>query len=137
MSIKFLSGGGYFGFWGGGADFIFVGVRIFLILGGSEMTIILSDSDSRILTSPQSDPLEGGRGVIVQNYCHCISWENATTIKMRLSKMLFFLCVRPTIKFQGGSPDDPLFEPPATPPPLLTRALKNCFYRHFGVSEFS
>ena len=35
---------------------------------------------------------------------------------MRLSKMLFFLCFRPTIKFQGGSPVDPLFEPPADPP---------------------
>ena len=30
--------------------------------------------------------------------------------------MLFFLCFRPTIKFQGGSPVDPLFEPPADPP---------------------
>ena len=30
--------------------------------------------------------------------------------------MLFFLCLRPTIKFQGGSPVDPLFEPPADPP---------------------
>ena len=54
--------------------------------------------------------------MIVQNYCHCISWEKATTIKMRLSKILFFLCFRPTIKFQGGSPVDPLFEPPADPP---------------------
>ena len=35
---------------------------------------------------------------------------------MRLSKMLFFLCFRPTIKFQEGSPVDPLFEPPADPP---------------------
>ena len=35
---------------------------------------------------------------------------------MWLSKMLFFLCSRPTIKFQGGSPVDPLFEPPADPP---------------------
>ena len=63
----------------------------------------------------ESDPLEGGRGVIVQTYCHCISWEKATTIKMRFSKMLFFLCFRPTIKLQGGSPVDPLFEPPADP----------------------
>ena len=54
---------------------------------------------------------------------------------MRLSKMLFFLCCRPTIKFQGGSPVDPLFEHPADP--LLTRPLKNYFYRHFGVSETS
>ena len=38
------------------------------------------------------------------------------TINMRLSKMLFFLCFRPTIKFQGGSPVDPLFEPTADPP---------------------
>ena len=30
--------------------------------------------------------------------------------------MLFFLCFRPTIKFQGGSPVDPLFEPPSDPP---------------------
>ena len=34
---------------------------------------------------------------------------------MQLSKMLFFLCFRPTIKFQDGSPVDPLFEPPADP----------------------
>ena len=52
---------------------------------------------------------------------------------MRLSKMQFFLCFRPTIKFQGGSPVDPLFEP--LPTSLLTRPLKNYFYRHFGVSE--
>ena len=80
------------------------------------MTTILSDNNSLILTAPWSDPLEGGRGVIAQNYCHCFSWEKAMTIKMRLSKMLFFLCFRPTIKFQGGSPVDPLFEPPADPP---------------------
>ena len=30
--------------------------------------------------------------------------------------MLFFLCFSPTIKFQDGSPVDPLFEPPADPP---------------------
>ena len=102
-------------------------------IGGAEMTIILSDNNSRILTAPQSDPLEGGRGVIVHNYCHCISWEKAMTIKMRLSKMLFFLCFRPTIKFQDVSPVDPLLDPPADP--LLTRPLKNYFYRHFGVSE--
>ena len=35
---------------------------------------------------------------------------------MRLSKMLFFLCFRPTVKFQDGSPVDPLFDPPADPP---------------------
>ena len=81
------------------------------------MTTILSDNNSRILAAPSSDPLEveGGR-VIVQNYCHCISWEKVMTIKMRLSKLLFFLCFRPTIKFQGGSPVDPLFEPPCRPP---------------------
>ena len=54
------------------------------------MTIILSDNNSWILTAPSSDPLEGGGGVIVQNDCHCVSWEKATTIKMRFSKMLFF-----------------------------------------------
>ena len=97
------------------------------------MTRLLSDNNSRILTGPWSDPLEGGRGVIVQNYCYCISCEKATTIKMRLSKMLFFLCFRPTIKSQGGSPVDPLFEPPANP--LLTRPLQDYLYRHFGVSE--
>ena len=80
------------------------------------MTIILSDNNSWILTAPQSDPLGGGRGVIVQNYCHCISWEKAMTTEMRISKMLFFLCFRPTIKFQDGSPVDPLFDPPADPP---------------------
>ena len=80
------------------------------------MTIILSDNNSRIFAAPFSDPVEGAEGVIVQNYCHCISWEKATTIKIRLSKMLFFLCFRPTIKFEGGSPVDPLFEPPADPP---------------------
>ena len=46
---------------------------VFERLGGAEMTIILSDNNSRIFTAPQSDPLEGGGGVIVQNYCHCIS----------------------------------------------------------------
>ena len=30
--------------------------------------------------------------------------------------MLFFLCFSPTIKFQDGSPVNPLFEPPADPP---------------------
>ena len=30
--------------------------------------------------------------------------------------MLFSLCFSPTIKFQDGSPVDPLFEPPADPP---------------------
>ena len=30
--------------------------------------------------------------------------------------MLFFLRLRPTIKCQGGSPVDPLLEPPADPP---------------------
>ena len=53
---------------------------------------------------------------------------------MRLSKMLFFLCFWPTIKFQGGPLADPLFEPLRTP--LLTRPLKNYLYRHFGVSDF-
>ena len=59
--------------------------------------------------------------------------KKAATIKMRLSKMLFFLCFRPTIKFQGGFPVDPLFEPLLTP--FLTRPLKNYFYRLFGVSD--
>ena len=88
-------------------------------------TIIL-----RFLRPPSPTPW---KGAIVQNDCHCISWERATTIKMRLSKVLFFLCfLRPTIKFLGGSPVDPLFEPSADP---LTRPLKNYFYRHFGVSD--
>ena len=55
---------------------------------------------------------------------------------MRLSKMLFFQCFRSTIKFQGGSPVGPLFDPLADPP-LLTRPLKNYFHRHFGVSDTS
>ena len=80
------------------------------------MTRVLSDNNSRILTARWPDALEGGGGAIVQNDCHCISWEKATTIKNRLSTMLLFLCFRPTIKFQGGSPVDPLFEPPADPP---------------------
>ena len=58
--------------------------------------------------------VEGGQ--LSQNYCRCISQEKAMTIKMRLSKMLFFLCFRPTIKFQGGSLADPLLELPADPP---------------------
>ena len=91
-------------------------VRFARLLGGAEMTTILSENYSRILAAPQADPLEGGRGVIAQNYCHCLSWEKATTIKMRISKMLFILRFRPTIKFQGGSPVDPLFEPPCPPP---------------------
>ena len=43
--------------------------------------------------------------------------------------MLFFLCFGPTIKFSGGSPVDPLFEPPADSP------FDSTSYRHFGVSE--
>ena len=35
---------------------------------------------------------------------------------MQLSNMLFFLCFRPTIKFQDGSLVDPLSEPSADPP---------------------
>ena len=79
--------------------------------------------------------MEGGRGVIVQNSCHWISWEKKRNdnIRMRLSKVLFFVCFRPTIKFQDGSPVDPLSNPLPTPP--LTRPLKNYFCRHFGVSE--
>ena len=61
--------------------------------------------------------------------------KKATTVKMRLSKMLFFLGFRPTIKFQGGSPVDPCFEPPADPPFdstsqklfLLGEAKPGCF----------
>ena len=49
--------------------------------------------------------------------------------------MLFFLYFRPTINFQGGSFVDPFLERPASP--LLTRPLKNYFYRHFGVSDLS
>ena len=80
------------------------------------MAIILSDNNSRILTPPGPTPwkVEGGG-----NYPKVLSLYflgKATTIKMRLSKILFFLCFRPTIKFQGGSPVDPLFEPPADPP---------------------
>ena len=55
---------------------------------------------------------------------HYVSWEKGTTIKLWLSEMLC-LCFRPTIKFQGGSPLDPLFEPP--PEPLLTRPPKQLF----------
>ena len=82
------------------------------------MTRILSDDTSRILTAPQSDPVERGRGVVVQSYCHCIPGrkKKTMTIKMRLSKMLFFQCSRPAIKFQGGFPVDPLFEPHVDPP---------------------
>ena len=47
--------------------------------------------------------------------------------------MLFFLRFRPTIKFQGGSPVDPLFEPPADLP--FDSTSQKLFYRHFGVSE--
>ena len=54
------------------------------------MTRILSDNNSRILTAPGPTPLEGGRGVIVQNYCRCMSWEKATTIKMQLSPKCCF-----------------------------------------------
>ena len=56
------------------------------------------------------------------------------TTKMRLSKMLFFLCFRPTRKFQGGSPLDPLFEPPADPP--LDSRPRNAFRNSaFGASK--
>ena len=74
-------------------------------------TIILG-----FLRPPSPTPWRVERGVIVQNYCHCISWDKAMTITMRLSNMLFFLCFSPTIEFQVGSPVDPLFEPPADPP---------------------
>ena len=52
---------------------------------------------------------------------------------MRLSRMLFFLCFRPTIKFKVGRLLTVFSNP--LPTPLLTRPLKNYFYRHFGVSE--
>ena len=80
---------------------------------------------------PLIRPPGGWGGVIAQNHCHCIAWEKATTIKMRLSKMLFFLCFGPTIKFQGGSPVDlTLFSNPLRTP-LLTRPFKIYFYRHY------
>ena len=57
---------------------------------------------------------------------------------MRFSKMLFFLCFSPTIKFQDGSPVDPLFEPPANPRPLLSRKTGfgpfSLFFRGFFVT---
>ena len=36
-----------------------------------------------------SQPWRVEGGEIVQNYCHCISWEKATTIKMQLPKCCF------------------------------------------------
>ena len=67
--------------------------------------IVLPLELSPIFTAaPTPAPLEGGRGMIVQNRCRCISWEKATTTKMRLSKMPILLCFRPTIRFQDGSP---------------------------------
>ena len=59
--------------------------------------------------------------------------KKAITIKMRLSKMLFFLCFGPTIKFQDGSPVDPLFDPPADH--HFDSTSQKLFYRHFGVSD--
>ena len=79
------------------------------------MTIILSNSNSRFLRPPSPTPWRVEGGGFVQNCCHCISRAKAMTIKMRLSEMLLFLRFRPTIKFQGGSPVHPLFEPPADP----------------------
>ena len=102
------------------------------------MTRILSDNDSQILTAPYSDPWRVEGGVVVQDYCHCISWEKATTIKMWLFKMQFFLCFRPTKKIQGGSPIDPLFEPPANPPCDSTfQKLLLSSFRHLWKKEFT
>ena len=53
---------------------------------------------------------------------------------MRLFKMLFFLCFRPTITFQGGSRVDPLFEPPADPP--FDSTSQKLFLSSFGVSDY-
>ena len=47
--------------------------------------------------------------------------------------MLFFLCFRPTIKFQDGSPVDPLFEPSADP--LFDSTSQKLFLSSFGVSD--
>ena len=47
--------------------------------------------------------------------------------------MLFFPCFRPTIKFQGGSALDPLFEPPAND--HFDSTSHNYFYCRFGVSD--
>ena len=79
------------------------------------MTTILSDNDSRILTAPCSNPLEGGGGVTVQNFVIAFP-EKSDYNKNVTFQNVVFLCSRPTIKFQGGSPVDPLFEPPADPP---------------------
>ena len=61
---------------------------------------------------------------------------------MRFSKMLFFLCFSPTIKFQDGSPVDPLFEPPADPPFRLDLSkiifiVISASLRHSGMPEIS
>ena len=73
------------------------------------------------------EPLEGGGGVIVQNYCHCISWEKATTIKMQLSKILFFSCAFGRQSNFKVGPLLTLFSNPL-PNPLLTRPLKNYIF---------
>ena len=98
------------------------------LLGGAEMTIILSDNNSRIFTASLIRPPGGWRGgklpkIIVTVF----PGKKTTTIKMRFSKMLFFLCFNPTIKFQDGSPGRPSFRTPCRPP-LWTRPLKNYFY---------
>ena len=95
------------------------------------MTIIFSDNNSRILTAPLSDPLEGGRGGNCPKLLslHFLGKsddnKNAT-----FPKVLFFLCFRPTIKFQDGSLVNPLSEPSADP--LFDSTSEKLFYRHFG-----
>ena len=74
----------------------------------------------------------GARIFLIQNNCHCISWEKPTTIKMRLSNLCCFSCALGR-QYKVG-PQLTLFSNPL-PTPLLTRALKNYFYRHFGVSD--
>ena len=91
------------------------------------MTIILSDNNSLgFLWPPRPTPgrVEGG-GNCLKLLPLCIFWEKEMTIKMRLSKiMLFFLCFRPTIEFQDGSPVDALLDPPADPPPFHSTSQK-------------
>ena len=119
MPIKFLvlGGGGYFGFFGvggGSADFIFMGARIFSY-------------------GPLVQPPGRWKGVKSPKLLSLYFLGKSDDNKNATSKMLFFLCFRPTIKFQGGSPDDPLFEPPAPPFDSTSQKLFLSSFRRLWV----
>ena len=81
------------------------------------MTRILSNNNSRLLAAPESDPLEGGRGVIVQNYCHCISWGKSDNNRnATFQNAVFPVLLGRQSDFKEGPLLTLFSRPPANPP---------------------